>query len=59
VGAWTVSVVAATLLLTPLEWQRYYLPVYPAVGLLTALGVDNLTGWILNRQNAKKARNVR
>lgn len=59
VGAWTVSVVAATLILTPLEWQRYYLPVYPAVGLLAALGVDNLTGWILNRQDTKKARNAR
>ncbi len=59
VGAWTASVVAATLLLTPLEWQRYYLPVYPAVGLVAALGVDNLTGWILNRQDAKKARNAR
>lgn len=59
VGAWTVSVVAATLLLTPLEWQRYYLPVYPAVGLLAALGVDELTRWILNRQDIRKARNAR
>lgn len=27
------------LLLTPLEWQRYYVPVYPAVGLLASVGL--------------------
>jgi 4-amino-4-deoxy-L-arabinose transferase-like glycosyltransferase len=39
VGAWALAMFASTALLTPLEWQRYYLPAYPAVGLLAALGV--------------------
>ncbi len=30
------------LLLTPLEWQRYYVPVYPAVGLLASVGLVGL-----------------
>ncbi|MDX1991294.1 MAG: glycosyltransferase family 39 protein [bacterium] len=39
VGLWAVVVLAATALLTPLEWQRYYLPAYPMIGLLAASGV--------------------
>jgi 4-amino-4-deoxy-L-arabinose transferase-like glycosyltransferase len=30
---------AFVLLLTPLPWQRYYLPLYPVAGLLMAVGV--------------------
>jgi 4-amino-4-deoxy-L-arabinose transferase-like glycosyltransferase len=39
IGVWTLVMFATTALLTPLEWQRYYLPVIPAIGLLAALGV--------------------
>ncbi len=42
VGTWMLMMVFSTLLLTPLEWQRYYLPLYPAIGLLIAVGVDAL-----------------
>ncbi|MBI5670069.1 MAG: phospholipid carrier-dependent glycosyltransferase [Chloroflexi bacterium] len=56
VGAWALVVTPATLLLTPLEWQRYYLPVYPAVGLLAAVGVDEVIRRILNRHDAKNAK---
>jgi hypothetical protein len=42
VGVWTVSVTAATLLLTPFEWQRYYLPAFPAIVLVAAYGLANL-----------------
>ncbi len=45
VGCWALMMVVLTLGLTPLDWQRYYLPVYPVVGLLAALGVD--TFWRL------------
>lgn len=38
VGGWAVVTVLTTLILTPLEWQRYYLPVYPVTGLFGALG---------------------
>lgn len=37
---WAAVVALSTLLLTPLEWQRYYLPVYPALCLLAALGIS-------------------
>ncbi|NWF68154.1 MAG: phospholipid carrier-dependent glycosyltransferase [Chloroflexi bacterium] len=36
---WVGVVLLLGLLLTPLEWQRYYLPVYPPLGLLAALGL--------------------
>ncbi len=38
-GIWVVVTVGFTLLLTPLEWQRYYVPVFPIVGLLAAHGL--------------------
>ncbi len=42
IGLWTSAMVLSTWLLTPLEWQRYYLPVYPALSLLGALGAATL-----------------
>jgi Dolichyl-phosphate-mannose-protein mannosyltransferase len=42
IGIWALVIVLSTLILTPIEWQRYYLPVYPVVGLLAALGIDFL-----------------
>lgn len=45
IGGWAVILILATLLLTPLEWQRYYVPVYPALGLLAALGLAHLIGY--------------
>jgi len=42
VGVWALVIVLSTLILTPIEWQRYYLPVYPVVGLLAGLGIDFL-----------------
>lgn len=43
IGIWALVIILTTLLLTPLEWQRYYLPVYPVIGLLTALGLSRLS----------------
>jgi 4-amino-4-deoxy-L-arabinose transferase-like glycosyltransferase len=39
---WALILVVTTLLLTPLEWQRYYLPVYPALGLIGAVGLTRI-----------------
>jgi hypothetical protein len=36
---WGLAMFALSLLLTPLEWQRYYLPIYPVIGLLGACGI--------------------
>ncbi len=42
IGVWALAMLLTTLLLTPIEWQRYYLPAYPAVGLVAALGCDHV-----------------
>jgi len=42
IGAWAAVALLTTALLTPLEWQRYYLPAYPAIGLLAAVGLVEL-----------------
>lgn len=39
IGVWSLALFLTTALLTPLEWQRYYLPAYPALIVLAALGV--------------------
>jgi hypothetical protein len=39
VGVWSALNLVSVLFLTPLEWQRYYLPAFPAVGLLGAMGL--------------------
>ncbi len=46
IGLWALAMVGTTLLLTPLEWQRYYLPVYPVIGLLAALGLTRIFGTV-------------
>ncbi|MBI1256912.1 MAG: phospholipid carrier-dependent glycosyltransferase [Chloroflexi bacterium] len=42
---WALAMLATTAFLTPIEWQRYYLPAYPAVGLLGAAGLV----WVVQR----------
>ncbi len=42
IGVWTLVVTFTTLLLTPLEWARYYLLMVPVIGLLSAAGVVTL-----------------
>jgi hypothetical protein len=44
IGVWALTMIVTTALLTPIEWQRYYLPVYPVMGLLAAAG-----GWSIIR----------
>jgi 4-amino-4-deoxy-L-arabinose transferase-like glycosyltransferase len=39
VALWALGALVTTLFLTPLEWQRYYLPVLPVVGLLAGYGL--------------------
>ncbi len=42
IGVWALAMLVLTSLLTPLDWQRYYLPAYPAVGLIAAYGLVRL-----------------
>lgn len=37
IGGWAILIFASTMLLTPLEWQRYYLPMMPVLALLAGL----------------------
>jgi hypothetical protein len=57
IGLWAVVTAATMLLLTPLEWQRYYLPMYPVIGLVTGLGVNRLvqrgSQWFHQRAHEK------
>jgi len=48
VGVWALATLLTTLFLTPLEWQRYYLPIYPVIGLLAGLGLTRLIQGIIN-----------
>lgn len=48
IGVWALAMFASTALLTPLEWQRYYIPAYPAVGLLASYGAV----WLVRRFHA-------
>ncbi len=49
ISGWALVVLASVLLLTPIEWQRYYLPAYPPVLLLAAVGVAGIVGWVRKR----------
>ena len=49
VGVWSLVMVLTTVLLTPLEWQRYYLMAYPALGLLLGVGVIRVAGRLYRR----------
>jgi hypothetical protein len=42
VGGWALAALASTLMLTPLDWGRYYLPVVPISALLAGLGLRAL-----------------
>ncbi len=47
IGLWALVTLITTLVLTPLEWQRYYLPMYPVIGLVAALGVE----WLIQNRS--------
>jgi 4-amino-4-deoxy-L-arabinose transferase-like glycosyltransferase len=58
VGLWFVVTVLTTWRLTPLEWQRYYLPLYPVVGLLAATGVSTCIRWLQRTAQARRMRDT-
>jgi hypothetical protein len=39
IALWALIILATSALLTPLEWQRYYLMTYPILGLLAGAGL--------------------
>jgi hypothetical protein len=43
---WIVGICLAVIAVTPLEWQRYYLPAITALCLLTGLGIGQLANWL-------------
>jgi MFS family permease len=42
VGTWAFLLFAATIFLTPVDWQRYYLPMRLIVALLASLGITQV-----------------
>jgi hypothetical protein len=46
---WLAVTALGLLISTPLEWQRYYLPLQPAVALVCGVGVWWLTAWVWAR----------
>jgi 4-amino-4-deoxy-L-arabinose transferase-like glycosyltransferase len=48
IAAW-IGALAASLLVNPLDWQRYYLGLIPAAGLLAAVGLTTLINQIVLR----------
>jgi len=40
---WGIGIFVITFILTPLEWQRYYLPIYPFIGLMLGYSIYTLT----------------
>ena len=49
VSLWGLAMLLLTLGLTPVDWQRYYLPVYPVIGLLAALGLTAMMKQLQDR----------
>ena len=49
VCVWAAAMLASTALLTPLPWQRYYLPTHPAICLLAASGLVWLFNQVITR----------
>lgn len=49
VALWFAVSALSALFLTPLEWQRYYLPVLPSAGLLAACGVSGIIARLRHR----------
>lgn len=56
---WVLATWAGVLLLTPLEWQRYYLPALPAALLLAGIGVGHVGRVVWSRAQERKSFNPR
>lgn len=50
-GIWGAVMVGLTLGATPIEWQRYYLPLLPVLALLGGLGARVMVEWSVRRAN--------
>ena len=46
IGIWGLFIVITVALITPINWQRYYLPVYPVIALFLGLGMAQVWGWL-------------
>ena len=47
---WGAAVVGLTWFITPLEWQRYYLPIYPWLAVVGALGTVQTAQSLMRRR---------
>jgi hypothetical protein len=45
-----LAITIASLLVNPLPWQRYYLPLYPVSALLAVIGMQTVIRWIVQKR---------
>jgi hypothetical protein len=57
VGLWSLAMIGVVFV-SPVAWQRYYLPVYPVIGLLAAYAPLGVWRWVqkIRAERAEKAR---
>jgi len=57
IGVWLAVMVGFVFFVTPLEWQRYYLPAYPVISLVMSIGLvytlTNLRRWWHRQQKIR------
>lgn len=56
IGVWALVIILSVLLLTPLEWQRYYLPIYPPLVLLAGMGCARIIEQVGAAVRARQSR---
>lgn len=54
---WAAVMVMTTTLLTPLDWQRYYLMMYPVLALFLGLGAGAIEAYALKRRPGEQPDN--
>lgn len=52
---WLIGTLAFVLFVTPLEWQRYYLPAYPPLGIFAAIGLVDFASRSYHRLRSNRS----
>jgi 4-amino-4-deoxy-L-arabinose transferase-like glycosyltransferase len=47
IAIWAVISIAITIAITPLPWQRYYLPILPAIAVIFGLGIAAIVNLVI------------
>lgn len=47
IAIWALISIAITIMITPLPWQRYYLPILPAIAVIFGLGIATIVNFMI------------